>query len=931
MHEQSTLFLTFVKSILGEYFTNKTVLDVGSGDKDTNNKFLFDNCVYHCNDLVQSPNVTVISQTKDLSFSDETFDTIISKHHFHLDANYKETLKKIYEMLKPNGLFLFTCGTTTVTKKNILSLNTQLFRGAISNIKNIENIENTIQGLMNINDLHSVLNLNELFSSWNSYYNSETCDLYFVGVKKNTNLINNIDTKLFEYNALYVHNINKHIINFTLTNIKYSNKKYKYTAVIVEPRCHQALSFVLLNFCENLSDDWGFIIYHGCNNKSFLEDIINNELEIYKNRIVKLVNLNVDNLTNRQYNQIMKCKYFYDNIETEIFLIFQIDSLIIKENKNIINEFLNYDYVGAPWKNEKVGNGGLSLRKKSKILEIIEKVDPDFKKNEDEYFSLQNVVDLYCPSYTNAQQFSVETVFNKAPFGVHNCYNYLDNDEWSYLTNKYPDLITLRELNTIKKYTDLNYVTIVYTNDEDDLVNLEKSLLSLLMFVNLNDIHEIIIYIHNRIQNETYDLIERLKINHVISCKVIPLHYNFHGFLKQKVVGCNSYEISDTKYIALLDCNTLFTKSINFKNYIVDDKINWDDLYKYDSNVKPFLFTKNSLHEASIYFKGVYNYTYEDFCQIKSDKFCFDLFKPFPENCKNIFNGHNYLIDYCENYSSEYYLSSYYENNTRDYIENRKTVIFVFTHKVCNLTTDKNNNFWGIGDMIRGLICVYQLSKKHNFNLIVDYQLHSIGELLNPIKHKYKDYILRNKDSIVFVQDAEKYILNNNDNLMYFFTNDYYNEGITDECQTFIKNILMPNKKFKEYINDTIKIYKVPSEYNILHFRLGDDLLVRNKQNNFTQLKELIRKVNGKNDILISDSKDFKNYIKNTYPNIFQFDLEITHTGLNSNTNSIRDTLFEFFIATTSQNIKSYSVYNHTSGFVKIAKEIYNVNLIKID
>jgi cephalosporin hydroxylase len=33
-------------------------------------------------------------------------------------------------------------------------------------------------------DLHDVLNLNELFSTWESYYNGESCDLYFIGIKK---------------------------------------------------------------------------------------------------------------------------------------------------------------------------------------------------------------------------------------------------------------------------------------------------------------------------------------------------------------------------------------------------------------------------------------------------------------------------------------------------------------------------------------------------------------------------------------------------------------------------------------------------------------------------------------------------------------------------------------------------------------------------
>lgn len=64
----------------------------------------------------------------------------------------------------------------------------------------------------------------------------------------------------------------------------------------------------------------------------------------------------------------------YENIPTETFLIFQTDTLINPKYKDLIYEFIDYDYVGAPWiSNGDVGNGGLSLRKKSKMIEIIKK------------------------------------------------------------------------------------------------------------------------------------------------------------------------------------------------------------------------------------------------------------------------------------------------------------------------------------------------------------------------------------------------------------------------------------------------------------------------------------------------------------------------------------------------------------------------------
>ena len=66
MHGQARDFTVFVKQILGDYFINKRVLDVGSGDINGNNRFLFENCEYDGNDVIQANNVTIVSKTKDL-------------------------------------------------------------------------------------------------------------------------------------------------------------------------------------------------------------------------------------------------------------------------------------------------------------------------------------------------------------------------------------------------------------------------------------------------------------------------------------------------------------------------------------------------------------------------------------------------------------------------------------------------------------------------------------------------------------------------------------------------------------------------------------------------------------------------------------------------------------------------------------------------
>lgn len=217
-----------------------------------------------------------------------------------------------------------------------------------------------------------------------------------------------------------------------------------YTAIIIEPRKHKALAFVIKNVLDNLSDEWGIVIFHGSQNKNYVQQIIQ---DLNSPRIINVVNLHMSNLNNASYSKLLITPAFYNFIPTETFLIFQTDTMILAPHKESITTFLEYDYVGAPWKNGLVGNGGLSLRKKSKMLEIIQR-KPYTNNQEDEYFStkMPSSIPYHLPSFEQAKRFSVETVFYDAPFGIHNCWKYLSSTELQELTTRYPDIKTLMEL-----------------------------------------------------------------------------------------------------------------------------------------------------------------------------------------------------------------------------------------------------------------------------------------------------------------------------------------------------------------------------------------------------------------------------------------------------------------------------------------------------
>jgi hypothetical protein len=97
----------------------------------------------------------------------------------------------------------------------------------------------------------------------------------------------------------------------------------------------------------------------------------------------------VKSLTNiDEYNEYI-LYHLYKHIDTEYVLLIQDHAFIINPD-SWRHDFFDYDYIGAPWplrerayitpfgENQRVGNGGFSLRSK-KLLEVHNKVKIPFK------------------------------------------------------------------------------------------------------------------------------------------------------------------------------------------------------------------------------------------------------------------------------------------------------------------------------------------------------------------------------------------------------------------------------------------------------------------------------------------------------------------------------------------------------------------------
>ena len=232
---------------------------------------------------------------------------------------------------------------------------------------------------------------------------------------------------------------------------------YKYTAIIIEPRKHKALEFVLNNILDCLSQEWQIIFFHGTNNIDYSKNISDKLNKLYNDRI-KLINLNVDNLDQRKYSKLLATKtIIYDYINTEYFLVFQTDSIMIKQNSHLIKYFLdgNYDYIGSPWlicgyeptkQRDFIGNGGFSLRKTETMLKIIQnhKWDENNEWHEDLFFSKKyDDIVTRKPCYEDAKMFCVDEVFSYKTMACHRVWCHTHFEELSQI---YPECLELKYL-----------------------------------------------------------------------------------------------------------------------------------------------------------------------------------------------------------------------------------------------------------------------------------------------------------------------------------------------------------------------------------------------------------------------------------------------------------------------------------------------------
>ena len=84
---------------------------------------------------------------------------------------------------------------------------------------------------------------------------------------------------------------------------------------------------------------------------------------------------NMSTGSQEEISRFLTTLWLYETVlqPAEWLLVFQTDSMICANSRQTLNSWLDYDWVGAPWNpNGRFGgNGGLSLRRVSKIVDVL--------------------------------------------------------------------------------------------------------------------------------------------------------------------------------------------------------------------------------------------------------------------------------------------------------------------------------------------------------------------------------------------------------------------------------------------------------------------------------------------------------------------------------------------------------------------------------
>jgi hypothetical protein len=267
--------------------------------------------------------------------------------------------------------------------------------------------------------------------------------------------------------------------------------------------------------------------------------------------------------------------------------------------------------------------------------------------------------------------------------------------------------------------------------------------------------------------------------------------------------------------------------------------------------------------------------------------------------------------------------------------ERGRTIVFALKQtspgKFQRTSTD---NFWGLGDMVKGMLTSCWLAKKFKYNFVIDVRYHPVSKILQVEPHGFENFVDSCIGSLEFTpgDSIEQIVRQNEEQVVCLFTNGNFEAPLEQDCLNKIKHALsfplMTNEKYDD----------------VVHVRMGDSEMLGTgyDESKIQKIVEQLKKIralsawdrlwgaplNSTTVLMISDSEQLKKYAASMGFKVRNH--TSSHFGLTENVESLTGILLDFMSLAAAKRIHYHSEYDWRSGFLERGSALGHAKLVPL-
>ncbi|TVY34531.1 hypothetical protein LSUB1_G005748 [Lachnellula subtilissima] len=147
-------------------------------------------------------------------------------------------------------------------------------------------------------------------------------------------------------------------------------------ALLIENRVSPILTPLLIHFMSVVPPDWRFRFMGSNESVDYLKQSSSIRGHVESGKLdLTYIPENMTTGSQEEISTFLTTLWLYETVlqPAEWLLVFQTDSMLCANSRQSLNDWLEYDWVGAPWNpnGQFGGNGGLSLRRVSAIVDVL--------------------------------------------------------------------------------------------------------------------------------------------------------------------------------------------------------------------------------------------------------------------------------------------------------------------------------------------------------------------------------------------------------------------------------------------------------------------------------------------------------------------------------------------------------------------------------